>query len=198
MIKLYLIRHSKTYGNTLGRYIGRQTDEPLCEEGIQLLNIRQYPEVQQVFVSPMLRCLQTAKHIYPDKPSQIVDELAECDFGAFENKNYKELEGDVRYQEWIDSNGELPFPEGESRTEFMQRSLKGFRWCVEHCISTHIDAAALVVHGGTIMSILDAMANPHEEYYHWQAKNACGYEITVDESLWKQGTEQVTVIKKIE
>ncbi len=27
-----MIRHGKTYGNTLGRYIG-VTDEPLCEEG---------------------------------------------------------------------------------------------------------------------------------------------------------------------
>ncbi|MEI3521253.1 MAG: histidine phosphatase family protein [Anaerosacchariphilus sp.] len=32
MKELYLIRHGKTYGNTLGRYIGT-TDEPLCEEG---------------------------------------------------------------------------------------------------------------------------------------------------------------------
>ena len=32
MIKIAMIRHGKTYGNTLGRYIG-VTDEPLCEEG---------------------------------------------------------------------------------------------------------------------------------------------------------------------
>ena len=31
MIKIAMIRHGKTYGNTLGRYIG-VTDEPLCEE----------------------------------------------------------------------------------------------------------------------------------------------------------------------
>ena len=29
MIKIAMIRHGKTYGNTLGRYIG-VTDEPLC------------------------------------------------------------------------------------------------------------------------------------------------------------------------
>ena len=37
MLKVILIRHGKTYGNMLGRYIGSRTDEPLCREGIRLL-----------------------------------------------------------------------------------------------------------------------------------------------------------------
>ncbi len=36
VVELYLIRHGKTYGNTLGRYIGT-TDEELCEEGREAL-----------------------------------------------------------------------------------------------------------------------------------------------------------------
>ena len=32
-MRVYLIRHAKTVGNALNRYIGR-TDSPLCEEGI--------------------------------------------------------------------------------------------------------------------------------------------------------------------
>lgn len=193
MIKLYLIRHSKTYGNTLGRYIGKGTDEPLCEEGIKLLEGKQFPKAEQIFVSPMLRCRQTAEYIYPDTPMEIVENLAECDFGAFENKNYKELDGDSRYQAWIDSNGQLPFPDGESREEFAARSLQGFRYCVNQCIEKQIQEAAIVVHGGTIMSVLDVLANPHEDYYHWQVKNACGYEVELDEELWKQGKEEVKV-----
>ena len=39
MIKIAMIRHGKTYGNTLGRYIG-VTDEPLCEEGKKELEQR--------------------------------------------------------------------------------------------------------------------------------------------------------------
>ena len=53
------------------------------------------------------------------------------DFGVFEGKNYLELQGDKRYQEWIDSNGTLPFPEGESREEFISRCDKGFRRMIE-------------------------------------------------------------------
>ena len=49
-----MIRHGKTYGNTLGRYIG-VTDEPLCEEGRELLGKFTYPKPQAVFVSSSAR-----------------------------------------------------------------------------------------------------------------------------------------------
>ena len=114
MIKLWLIRHGKTEGNKLSRYIGT-TDEPLCQEGTEFLHKMDYPKVQAVYVSPLKRCVQTAEILFPGEPVHIIEELAECDFGEFENKNYKELEGNPHYQEWIDSNGTLPFPGGESR-----------------------------------------------------------------------------------
>ena len=114
MIKLWLIRHGKTEGNKLSRYIGT-TDEPLCQEGTEFLHKMDYPKVQAVYVSPLKRCVQTAEILFPGEPVHIIEELAECDFGEFENKNYKELEGNRHYQEWIDSNGTLHFPGGESR-----------------------------------------------------------------------------------
>ena len=39
-IELYLIRHGMTLGNVEHRYIGRQTDEPLSEDGRQQLEKR--------------------------------------------------------------------------------------------------------------------------------------------------------------
>lgn len=70
----------------------------------------------------------------PKKCLQIIEELAECDFGEFENKNYKELDGNANYQAWIDSNGTLPFPGGESREEFKRRNLSGFERAIAGCI----------------------------------------------------------------
>ena len=52
MIKLWLIRHGKTEGNKLSRYIGT-TDEPLCQEGTEFLHKMDYPKVQAVYVSPL-------------------------------------------------------------------------------------------------------------------------------------------------
>ena len=191
-MKLYLIRHSMTSGNTMGRYIGT-TDEPLCEEGISLLNGKIYPPVEKVYSSPLRRCTETARIIYPRLPVKIIDETAECDFGDFENKNYQELDGDPSYQKWVDSNGTLPFPNGESQQEFRSRCVKGFVKIVDDMIRGGSKSASVIVHGGTIMAILDCFSMPHEEFYHWQVKNAGGYEITVDEIRWKKGMREVTV-----
>ena len=91
MVKILLIRHSMTAGNKLGRYIGARTDEPLCEEGIRLLENFSYPPVQRVFVSPMRRCRETAEILFPGAKKETEEHLKECDFGIFENKNYQEL-----------------------------------------------------------------------------------------------------------
>ena len=39
---------------------------------------------------------------------------------------------------------------------------------------------AFVVHGGTIMSILEAFAEEKKNYYDWQVKNGCGYVASTD------------------
>ena len=177
MIQLYLIRHSMTAGNLKKRYIGR-TDESLCPEGIVLLesyiqkNI--YPEVQRVYVSPMKRCMETAKLIFKENFYE-VEELRECDFGIFENKNYKELSGNRDYQAWIDSNGTLPFPQGESREQFQRRCVEGFCELLKEVWTREKLPAslALIVHGGTIMALLDAFAEG--SYYDYQCANAKGY-----------------------
>lgn len=97
---------------------------------------------------------------FPEQKVRIIDQLAECDFGAFENKNYKELSDDPRYQAWIDSNGIMAFPEGESKEECAARNLEGFQRAVTTCIRENISEAALVVHGGTIMNIMENYALP--------------------------------------
>ena len=102
----------------------------------------------------------------------IIEELSECDFGEFENKNYKELSGNQDYQRWIDSNGTLPFPGGESREAFKHRSLTGFQKAVTQCIRNNIKTAALVIHGGTIMNIMEEYADRPRAFYEWHVKTA--------------------------
>ena len=154
MLKIWLIRHGMTEGNRYQRYIG-VTDEPLCEEGRELLGKFTYPKPQAVFVSPLKRCLETAAILFGDPKVRIIDQLAECDFGEFENKNYQELDGNEHYQSWIDSGGLLPFPGGESREEFKRRNVTGFQKAVNGCLRNGISLAALVVHGGTIMNVMN-------------------------------------------
>ena len=185
MKELYLIRHGKTYGNTLGRYIGT-TDEPLCEEGREALQAifeaGLYPMPDVLYGSPLKRCRETGAILFPGKKMIPVSRLRECDFGEFENKNYKELSGNAAYQAWIDSNGTLPFPGGESREAFEERCVTGFQEVLADLKGKAVHRAALVVHGGTIMSILAAYAAQKEEFYHWQVQNGEGFRMLVNET----------------
>lgn len=131
--------------------------------------------------------------LYPDsrnpfsrKKLNIIDELAECDFGEFENKNYQELDGNEHYQSWIDSGGLLPFPGGESREEFKRRNVTGFQKAVNGCLRNGISLAALVVHGGTIMNVMEEYADEDRSFYDWHVQNGKGYEVEIDPELWKR------------
>ena len=180
-----MIRHGMTEGNKYGRYIG-VTDEPLCEEGKLQLQGLHYSEPEKLFVSPMKRCRETAEILFPEKKSEIIYNLSECNFGEFENKNYKELSGSVSYQKWIDSNGTLPFPGGESPDEFKKRSIRAFQNVVEICLSEGVQCAAIVAHVGTIMSVMEAFAPEKKDYYQWHVKNGRGYCVTLEEEPWNQ------------
>lgn len=185
MAEIFLIRHGKTRGNLEARYIGARTDEPLCQQGIKELKSRKYPWADQVFVSPMKRCRETAGILYPKLEAKECSLLRECDFGEFENHNYKELSGNPAYQAWIDSGGTLAFPGGESAQAFQERCQKGFALCVEEMFQTQTDRAALVIHGGTIMSILKGYARPRGEYFKWQIENGGYYRLTLDKQQWE-------------
>lgn len=193
---IYLIRHSKTEGNVRRCYIG-STDEPLCQEGIKLLHEYSYPEVQEVIVSSMLRCIQTAKEIYPEHTLLSINDLRECDFGEFEEKNYEELKDNPNYQEWLSKDGKIPFPNGEDNLEFRKRCIRGFNEAVDYLIQHNITKSAMIIHGGTIMAILERYESSKAEFYHWKTENGMGYAIELDEDMWIKNIRNrtVTVLK---
>lgn len=160
-VSMYLIRHGKVKGNLEKRFVGT-TDEELTAEGAGYIkechDSGRYSSVDYLYVSPMKRCRQTAQIIYPDIDQLVIDGFREMDFGEFEEKNYEELNGNKAYQDWIDSNGELPFPGGEGREEFSKRVMEGFDKLVDDLRRRLEDTAiALVVHGGTIMALQSAL-----------------------------------------
>ena len=202
-MKLLLIRHGATPGNLEKRYVGT-TDESLTQESLETLG-KEAKKIRKlagkpaaIITSPMKRCLETAEtlfpeHDYPQVPRVRVEDLSECDFGEFENKNYKELSGNQDYQRWIDSNGTLPFPGGESREAFKHRSLTGFQKAVTQCIRNNIKTAALVIHGGTIMNIMEEYADRPRAFYEWHVKNGGGYLAELEPWLWQKGRRELCV-----
>lgn len=180
-MKLYFIRHGKTIGNMQGRYVGR-TDEPLLPESYEVLKKQSVPVVELVVTSSMIRCIQTANCLYPGVETWIEKELREMDFGEFEYKNYKELNGNPDYQAYIDSGGRKEFPGSESQKEFKLRCVHAFLAVLDKAAARHISAIACVVHGGTIMAILEALGEPTRDYFAWQIKNGEMLEGELDET----------------
>ena len=176
MIRLYLIRHGQTPGNKLQRYIGT-TDEPLSTEGKEFLEKLTYPMPEALYVSPLCRCVETAGILFPGKSFHIIEELSECDFGKFEYKNYLELSGDMEYQHFIDTMGAEGFPGGESTETFKARTVKAFREILARFFRETEDpdkTLVFVVHGGTIMAVMEALAKERKSYYDWQVGNGEG------------------------
>lgn len=213
--KITWIRHGMTRANEEHRYLGK-TDEPLSEKGIRFLQEKKkksfFNAPEFLYASPMKRCVQTAEILFRRKPV-LIPEWKEMDFGQFEGKNYEELKDNPDYQKWIDSNGTLPFPGGESREQFIRRSMEGFDRMMSDIlkrsekntgIQNDTDTRYLksnrgteipvvtVVHGGTIMAVLSSLTGG--EYFDFQVKNGEGYETVLE---WIQGRWKITSLTKI-
>ena len=198
-LEVLLLRHGQTQGNLEKRYIGK-TDEPLLMEDMERIQkvsslqkrLKQENLVrpQKLFVSPMLRCRQTAELLFPGQEQVVIDKLREMDFGRFEAKNYMELSADPAYQAWIDSGGKLPFPEGEDRECFIRRTMDGFLQMTEQAWQENCGQIAAVVHGGSIMAILSGLMQ--DDYYAYQVPNLAGY------AFCYEGAGKIQAVRRIE
>lgn len=175
-ITVKLIRHGITQPNLEGRFLG-WTDAPLCDFGISGLK-EMYPEnisAQAVFSSPLKRCRQTAKIVFGEENPIVIDEFKEMNFGDFEMRNHAELDGNPEYQSWIDSNAEVRFPNGEQKSEFIERTMRGMRRLLDICAENNLKDVAAAVHGGTFMAVLSSISD--KDYFSFMIKNGHGYEL---------------------
>lgn len=184
-INLTLIRHGKTPSNREHRYLG-VTEEALSGEGRKQLEILAEKDILKktwlLFISPMLRCQESAGILFPGRKAYPIEEWREMNFGAYEGKNYEDLKNDSYYQKWIDSNGTLPFPEGESQQEYIKRCHRGLLTATKiiqkeiaenQMTESQPRNITAVVHGGTIMALLHILAGGN--YFDYQVKNGGGY-----------------------
>lgn len=194
-LKIHLIRHGATDANYDGRYIGCNTDLPLAPEGLNELRLLKddidYPEIERLYSSPMLRCRQTGAVLYPDFEPVMVEELKEYDFGSFENKTAAELESNPNFIPWTSGRLSAP-PGGEDNSEFIKRICVGFNKIVLDMIEGGLTESAVIMHGGAIMMLLGVSAVPRHKPVEWTADNGRGYSVRVTPSLYhKSGVIEV-------
>lgn len=189
--QIHLIRHAVTQGNLDGQYIGH-TDIDATEAGLLQVDALKeeyggYPEVDAIFCSPLKRCLQTAKRIYPEKDPIVLEGLSEYDFGEFEGKTADELKDEEAFQVWLaGTKPELPLPFGESQLDFNKRVCETFLKIVNGILHAGVRSTAVVTHGGVIMALMAAFAIPEAPMHEWLTPNACGYTLRIDPSIWSR------------
>ncbi len=185
---IHLIRHGETLANEEGKYIGK-TDLVLIEsakkelEDLRLDGI--YPSVGTVYTSPLKRCLETASIIYPAKQMIAVENLMEYDFGDFEGKSDLELESNPAYRDWrqgkrTDAEG------GEDMKDFESRIFTGLIQVVQHMMETECYEAAVVTHGGVIMTLLGVCGLPQRPKVEWLTEKGKGYTIRINPSMFQR------------
>lgn len=182
-IKVYLVRHGKTYCNEQHLYYGK-SDVEVCESGIEELMKKKdmiaYPDCEFYFTSGAKRANQTLDIIKPNVKYMRISKLFEYDFGDFELKSYEELKDIKEYKEWvIDEEGHIKCPQGESKLEFKNRVISGFTELIQHLKKENIKTALGVIHGGTIGIILEILYDNKKKFYEWQPENGEGYELII-------------------
>lgn len=199
-IKLYLIRHGKTYCNEKQLYCGK-SDIELSENGIKELNenlkIYDYPKCEYYFTSGAKRANKTLEILYPNKKYEIHKKLFEYDFGDFELKSYNDLKDKKEYIKWInDDTDNVCCENGESRSQFKERIKTGFEDLIKYLSENNIKSAVGVTHGGTIGMLLEMFYDDSKKFYEYQPKNGEGYEITIE--LEENNKFNISEIKKID
>ena len=184
---IHLIRNMPCEGNLEGRYIGR-TESPLAASSVQeLMELKRkyrYPEAASFYASPSTRCVDTLRLLYPQADPEVVLEMAECDFGDWENKTVKELQNDPKFLRWMEEGGQAAPPNGESGPVFLQRVCKGFETLVQNMMVKGETSGVLVTHAGVITGLLPAYGLPRAQPYEWMCQPGCGYSVRITPSLW--------------
>lgn len=199
---IHLIRHGMTDSNINGAYIGCKTDIELCKQGkAALKDMRRdynYPKADLVFSSPLKRCVESARILYPNKDIITVDDLRECDFGDFEGKTPAELDGRPDFAAW--TSGKIPAPpNGESNQDLVKRLCVGINKVVRIMMQNQKREAAVLMHGATIMMLLAACGLPKRHTAEWRCSFGEGYTLRVTPSLYQRtGAVEVVNIVPLE
>lgn len=186
---IHFIRHGAIDETLSGKYIGT-TDAPLSDKGKAALKKfdfeRKYPYTKVVFSSPLKRCTETCKILYPDITPLVIANLSECNFGEWEGKTADELKDSEDFQKWLAGDNTVKPPRGESNADFVRRVCRMFESIVEGLMKTGTTESVIVTHGGVIMTLLAVYGLPQAKPFEWVMDNGCGYSIRITPMLWQR------------
>lgn len=186
---IHFIRHGAIDETLSGKYIGT-TDVPLSDKGkmdLKKLDYEyRYPGPQVVFTSPLKRCTETCRILYPEQNPLSIANLSECNFGEWEGKTAEELKNDPDFEKWLAGDNSVKPPRGESNADFTRRICRMFESIVEGLMKTGTTESVIVTHGGVIMTLLAVYGLPQAKPFEWTMDNGFGYSLRVTPMLWQR------------
>lgn len=173
MIRCIAFRHGQTDWNKNNLILGH-TNIPINETGkLQALKVKEklynMPTPDVIFSSDLIRCVETAKIIYPGKKINKTRLLREIDFGVYDGKNCQTVRENDHFFNKILINVHhplhlyTPFPKGESHAEAFQRLLK---FLIQSDKKYNDKCIALFTHGDILKSIFKIIKSPVPEIKH--------------------------------
>jgi len=168
---LTFIRGAFTQAGKEGRFLGL-ADHPPHPDGIALLRDRalqgEYTQAQAVFSSPLARCVESARAIYPYSEIIVAGQLASFDYGAFSGKDYVDIIADKQFEDWAKADQLLALPGGEAPYAFIGRCGEALRTIAAHVQKNKFESVSVVTHQAVISAILQRYSTSHCLYKDYQ------------------------------
>lgn len=144
-------------------------------------------DIDQVLVSPLSRAQETSSYAGFSQ-YEVIEDLIEMNFGAFEGLTYKEIEATHKEEtdRWLIEGYDYVFPKGESLEGFYKRVVKMYKQLL---ISYKDKNILIVAHGGVIRSILAHEVSENFHHYWKYRVDNCGL------SILAYGDDQVILEK---
>ncbi|ARK30254.1 histidine phosphatase family protein [Halalkalibacter krulwichiae] len=174
-----LIRHGLTKFNEEKRYLGWK-NQPLSKKGneelLQLTHKYRNHTGDILLTSDLVRCIETAKLLFPNQPIVTSSKLREYDFGEWEGKTYEQLKETKLYRDWLDDPLSNFPPKGEAYHSFQRRTEEAFYDMVELAHKRKSKHVVVVCHGGVIRQWLSSYSpvNKSKSFFEWNVTiNSC-------------------------
>jgi len=128
MPQLYLLRHAQSEANLRGVLAGPDNSVNLSDRGrkqsVKVSKHLQNINFQEIYCSPISRCMQTIQPLLGLKPSiQVIQEvkIQEMNYGQWNGKDLKALSKKRDWQSIQSSPSKFTFPDGESFNQLRRR-----------------------------------------------------------------------------
>jgi probable phosphoglycerate mutase len=183
--KILLVRHGHVEGIKPERFRGR-ADLPLTSRGASeaqavARRIASAWRPIKVYTSPMKRCIETGHAIANacGVEAQVIDELNDVDYGAWQMRSYEEIEetNPELFAAWFATPHLVRFPSGESLQDMVARTADALRLVLNRHVD---DTVVLVGHTSVNRALLVQLVDqPLSAYWRLAQAPCCVNEIDV-------------------